>query len=102
MISFSEEGIGGFLKGSVEVTADSFARFAMTDAVCTPGLWSFKNVPTSGSVIEISSTGAITITAPAGTTIELGNNPVKMTCNNLPACIFSGAPHSGGNIQVKV
>lgn len=56
-IRFSEEGIGAFLKGTVEVTADSFARFAMTDAVCTPGLWSFKNVPTTTFRNATNNTG---------------------------------------------
>lgn len=56
-IRFSEEGIGAFLKGKTEVTADSFARFAMTDAVCTPGLWSFKNVPSTTLKDEANNTG---------------------------------------------
>ena len=101
-IRFSEEGIGAFLKGTVEVDADSFARFAMADAVCTPGLWSFKNVPDSGSTIEVESSGKIKIEAPASTTIELGGNPVKQLCNDYIICPITGAPHVIANTQVKV
>lgn len=62
MIVFSEEGIGAFLKGKVEVTADSFAKFALTDAICIPGLWSFKNVPISPiSEIIIDDDGNINL-----------------------------------------
>jgi hypothetical protein len=60
-IRFSESGIGNFLNGKVEVDADSLARFQLTDAVCTPGLWSFKNVPESDSTIEIDNNGDINI-----------------------------------------
>jgi hypothetical protein len=53
LILFSEEGIGAWLKGRTEVAADSLAKFSLTDAICVPGLWSFKNVPNEekGSII---------------------------------------------------
>lgn len=61
-IRFSEEGIGAFLKGKTEVDADSFAKFALTDAICTPGLWSFSKVPQDplGSII-VENDGTIVI-----------------------------------------
>lgn len=59
LILFSEEGIGSFLKGKTEVTADSLARFSLTDAICIPGLWSFPSAPESTSTIEIDDNGNI-------------------------------------------
>jgi len=59
LILFSEVGIGAYLKGKVEVTADSLSKFALTDAICIPGLWSFRNVPNSTSTIEITDSGNI-------------------------------------------
>lgn len=60
MIVFSEEGIGSFLKGETTVASDSLARFSLTDAVCMPGLWSFKNIPDSEkSTIIIDDDGNV-------------------------------------------
>ena len=62
LILFSEEGIGAFLKGRAEVNSDDFARFQFTDAICIPGLWSFKSVPGSPkSTIEIDDSGNINL-----------------------------------------
>ena len=62
LILFSEEGIGAFLKGRTEVNSDDFARFQFTDAICIPGLWSFKSVPGSPkSTIEIDDSGNINL-----------------------------------------
>jgi hypothetical protein len=101
-IEFSESGIGNFLNGKVEVDADSLARFQLTDAVCIPGLWSFKNVPDSDSSIEVDDNGNIKIKSPTGTTIELGDNPTKQLVNDYLICPFTGAPHVIANKQVKV
>lgn len=70
-IRFSEEGIGAFLKGTVEVDADSFARFAMSDAVCTPGLWSFKNAPT---VAFRDATNNVGLKATGTSKLEINNS----------------------------
>jgi hypothetical protein len=60
ILLFSEEGIGAYLKSKVVVTADSLARFAMTDAIFIPGVWPFVDVPDSElATIEITSTGNI-------------------------------------------
>jgi hypothetical protein len=61
LVAFSEEGIGNFLKSTTEVDADSLARFQLSDAICIPGLWSFKNVPSSTSTIEIDDSGNVNI-----------------------------------------
>lgn len=61
LIVFSEEGIGAFLDGRTEVTADNLAKFALTDAICIPGLWPKKGIPNSRATIEIDSLGNINI-----------------------------------------
>lgn len=62
MIGFMEAGIGNFLngQGSIEVEPDDLNRFALTDAVCIPGLFPFSQVPkTPKSTIEIDDSGVI-------------------------------------------
>lgn len=62
LIIFAEEGIGEFLAGTSEVSADSLARFSLTDAICIPGLFAFKQVPGSApGTIEIDNDGNINI-----------------------------------------
>lgn len=62
LILFSEEGIGAFLKGKIDMPSDSLARFALTDAICIPGLWSFPNVPQTGqSEIVVEDSGAVKV-----------------------------------------
>lgn len=51
IVLFSEEGIGSWLKSTDVVDADSFAKFALTDAIFIPGVWSFSNVPSDETVI---------------------------------------------------
>lgn len=59
-VRFCEEGLGAFLKGKTEVDGDSFARFALTDAICTPGLWSPKSRPAKPkATIKIDKDGNI-------------------------------------------
>lgn len=60
-VRFSEEGLGNFLQLAVEADGDSLARFSLTDAVCTPGLHSFKSIPDSKGTIEIDKDGNIDI-----------------------------------------
>jgi hypothetical protein len=59
LILFSEEGIGSYLNGNTEVDADSFAKFSLTDAICIPGLFSFKEVPESTATIVVDKNGNI-------------------------------------------
>lgn len=54
-------------------------------------------IETNGK-IEINSSGTIKVD---GQMIELGSNANKQLCNNLPNCIFTGAPHSTAQ-NVKV
>jgi hypothetical protein len=61
LILFSEEGIGAFLDGQTEVAADSLARFALTDAICLPGLFPKKKIPNSRATIEIDEAGVVNI-----------------------------------------
>jgi hypothetical protein len=62
ILLFSEEGIGAYLKSKVVVTADSLARFAMTDAIFIPGVWPFVDVPDAETAsIVVDSSGNITI-----------------------------------------
>jgi hypothetical protein len=61
LILFSEEGIGAFLDGQTEVAADSLARFALTDAICIPGLFPKKRIPSFQATIEIDSSGNISL-----------------------------------------
>lgn len=63
LILFSEEGIGAFLDGRTEVTADNLAKFALTDAICIPGLFSKKGIPNSKATITVGSDGVININA---------------------------------------
>lgn len=52
----------------------------------------------AGAKIEITSTGAINVTPFAGQAVVL--NGGIQNVNNLPACLFTGAPH-GTNIGAK-
>lgn len=62
LILFSEEGIGNYLNGiNVDANSDSYARFSLTDAICIPGLYSFKNIPNSKATIKIDKSGNINI-----------------------------------------
>lgn len=50
---FAETGIGNYLNGSGQVVdADDMSRFSLTDAICIPGLSTFRNVPERNVVIE--------------------------------------------------
>lgn len=54
---------------------------------------------------QVESTAKVTVKAPTvdvdSAIVNLGKNPAKQLCNNLPACIISGAPHAIGNVGVK-
>lgn len=63
LILFSECSIGNFLNSTIEVDPEDRSRFSFTDAVCIPGLWSFKSVSDSTNVIEITDAGAVEVTA---------------------------------------
>jgi len=62
MICFMEAGIGDYLNssGGLVVDPDDLSRFTLMDAVCIPGLNTFKGVPSSPlSTIEIDDSGVI-------------------------------------------
>jgi len=62
LILFAETGIGNYLSSSGKDTdADDISRFSLTDAMCIPGLWPFRQVPVSPAIIEITSAGNIEI-----------------------------------------
>jgi len=50
---------------------------------------------------EITAT-KVKVKFPTATSVELGSNALQALCNNFPNCIFSGALHAVGNVQVKV
>lgn len=53
LIIFSEFGIGNYLNGLDEITeSDDISRFSMTDAICIPGLWSFKTAPQTNAAAD--------------------------------------------------
>lgn len=45
MLVFSEAGIGGWLRSTVDASADDETRFSLHDAVAVPGLWPVRLVP---------------------------------------------------------
>jgi hypothetical protein len=50
LLLFSEASIGNYLANAANIVdADDSTRFSLTDCICLPGLWSFKNVPTNAS-----------------------------------------------------
>ncbi len=55
--------------------------------------------------VKVESTGKATVKAAQvdvdSPLVNLGKNPAKQLCNNLPACLISGAPHAIGNVGVK-
>ncbi len=70
LVLFSEASLGAFLNsGTVAVEADDLNRFALTDAIAIPGLWSFSNAPQNTiNIIELNEAGQIEIN---GTTLKL-------------------------------
>ena len=47
LLLVSEMSLGNFLNATNEQEADDMNRFALTDCIAIPGLWSFPNVPTA-------------------------------------------------------
>lgn len=45
LVQFSEAGIGQWLKGATQPDADGAYRFQLTDAMVTPGLYPYEQVP---------------------------------------------------------
>jgi len=45
LLLFAENPIGNYLSGNSEVDSDDLTRFALTDCIAVPGLWSFSNIP---------------------------------------------------------
>lgn len=45
MLVFSESGIGGWLRSTIDSDADDETRFSLHDAVAVPGLWPVRMVP---------------------------------------------------------
>lgn len=61
LILFSEAGIGNYLNSrGQEVEADDVSRFSLTDAICIPGLFPWRNVPKNITTnIEMTSAGLL-------------------------------------------
>jgi len=58
LIGFCESSIGNFLDGQSISEPEDLSRFSLTDAICIPGLWSFKGVPSDTKAsIEITEDG---------------------------------------------
>lgn len=53
-----------------------------------------------GGNAEIKANGNVNINSVMGD-VNLGKNPVKQLCNNLPQCMFTGIQHNIGNTNVK-
>jgi hypothetical protein len=69
-----------------------------------PRLVSFDSALTITFVQTPPLVGPVTgikIDTPTGIPLTLGDNLVAALLNNLPMCIYSGAPHTLGNTKVK-
>jgi len=58
-----------------------------------------KAVITVKGDIKLNSDGTVEID---GKTVKLGSNLLKQLVNNLPNCLFTGAPHRLGKVNVSV
>lgn len=76
--------------GSINITAPSGVTVSSEDDI---------NV-VSGGDTNVTAGGAVKIDG--GSSVELGKSLVKKLVNNLPVCLFTGAPHALGNVNVKV
>lgn len=54
---------------------------------------------TAGGGLEAIAKGDVKVD---GASVELGKNLVKQLVNNFPVCLFTGAKHAIGNINVEV
>lgn len=63
IILFAENGIGNYLngQGKNEVEPDDLNRFALTDAICIPGISPFNAIPKSKATITVGTDGVINI-----------------------------------------
>ena len=101
-LNFIEVAIDIYGNASINIPAG----MALTSGVNIEGAASkfamdFFNIDFDNS----SGIGSIKIgksLTPSIGTVELGSNPVKQFCNNLPACLFTGTSHVAGNTTVKV
>lgn len=53
---------------------------------------------TADGIIDLIAKGKVTVD---GETVELGSNLAKQLVDNLPNCLFTGAPHQLGRVNVK-
>ena len=58
------------------------------------------NIEFNHAQIQILEDGTINITSDGD--INLGNNTTKLACDNFPNCLFTGAVHQIGTVNVKV
>jgi hypothetical protein len=94
LLLFAESSIGNFLLNATNnaMDADDLNRFDLSDCICIPGLWSFKNLPTApdnntdfwiqfqDSKIQIKdSTNEIIIEDKLGNKIETSTTGIKQT-----------------------
>ncbi len=94
LLLFAESSIGNFLLNATNnaTDADDLNRFDLSDCICIPGLWSFKNLPIApendtdfwlqfqDSKIQIKdSTNEIIIEDKLGNKFETSSTGMKMT-----------------------
>ncbi len=95
LLIFSEAALGSFLEGTDAVEPETSHRHALTDAICIPGLWSFRSAPEpppaedslyvryNGAAIEITASGDIVLADANGNTMEMTSNKVVINGGNL-------------------
>jgi len=55
-------------------------------------------ITVNGVEVTVTATGTVDV---LGSQINLGDNPTKQLCANLPNCLFTGAPLAVGNTKVR-
>jgi len=75
-------------EGSVELDSKSNLDLKLTGNI---------NVIVDGDA-NVTAGGTVSI---SGASVELGDNPNKQLCANLPNCLFTGAPLAVGNTKVR-
>lgn len=95
LLIFSEAALGSFLEGTGATEPETSHRHALTDAICIPGLWSFRSVPApppaedslylryNGAAIEITAGGDINLADANGNTMEMTAGKVVINGGNL-------------------
>ena len=92
-----DDGIITEVTGRIEIQTDKDGNLTLN----LSGVLGSLNVNALGEEGNINIIGGGTVKVDA-TTVELGNNVVKVLANNFPLCLFTGAKHAVGNKNVKV